>query len=213
MNFEKLLFMVGDQPCFELAMLTQLSDEKRESLRARLYQWRKSGKVLPLRRGMYAIAEPYRRTPVDPAQLSNLLYTPSYLSLQWALSFHGLIPEKTVAFTAITSRVPRTFNNAFGTYAYRNIKQAAFFGYESAVLEQQPVMMALPEKALLDLWHLNRSEWNADRMREMRFQNHGLVDDKKLAGFAERFQSPRLLETVKIWRELAKTEEEGTVEL
>lgn len=213
MNFEKLLSMVGGQPCFDFAMLTQLSDEKRASLRARLYEWRKAGKLLPLRRGMYAIAEPYRRTPVDPAQLSNVLYTPSYLSLEWALSHYGLIPEKTVAFTAITSRVPRTFNNDFGTFTYRNVKQTAFFGYGTTVLGNQPVLLALPEKALLDLWHLNRGEWDVDRMREMRFQNHGLVDDARLAIFAERFASPRLLQTVKIWRELAADEEEGTVEL
>jgi len=213
MNFERLLSLVGDQPCFELAMLAQLTDEKRESLRARLYQWRKSGKVLPLRRGMYALAEPYRRTPVDSVQLSNLLYTPSYLSLHWALSFYGLIPEKTVAFTAVTSRVPRTFSNTFGTYTYRNIKQAAFFGYGSTVLGQQPVMMASPEKALLDLWHINRGKWTVDRMREMRFQNHDLVDVEKLSRFAERFASPRLLETVKIWRELADAEEKGMVAL
>ncbi len=205
--------MVGGLPCFDFAMLTQLTDEKRESLRTRLYQWRKAGRLVPLRRGMYAIAEPYRRAPINPAQLSNLLYTPSYISLQWALSHYGLIPEKTVAFTAITSRVPQTFHNDFGTYAYRNIKQPAFFGYVSVVLGDQPVLMAVPEKALLDLWHINRGEWTADRLREMRFQNHGLIDDEQLAVFADRFQSPRLMKTVERWRELAETEEKGTVEL
>jgi predicted transcriptional regulator of viral defense system len=213
MNFEQLLSKVGGQPCFDFAMLAQLTDEKRESLRARLYEWRKAGKLLPLRRGMYAFAEPYRRTAVNAAQLSNLLYTPSYLSMHWALSHYGLIPEKTVAFTAMTSRVPRTFGNDFGTYSYRNIKQSAFFGYVSVELGGRPVSMALPEKALLDLWHIQRGEWSAERMREMRFQNHGLVDDGKLADFAERFASPRLSQAVRIWQELASEEQEGTVEL
>ncbi len=213
MNFETLLSIVGTQPCFDFAMLAQLTDEKRESLRTRLHQWCKVGRLVPLRQGMYAIAEPYRRTPVHAAQLSNRLYTPSYLSMQWALSYHGLIPEKTVVFTAITPRVPRTFNNVFGSYAYHNIKQSAFFGYASTSIGDQPVLMALPEKALLDLWHISRGQWDANRMREMRFQNHGAVDAEKLSAFAERFESPRLLRAARVWRELANTEEEGTVEL
>ncbi|VGO15237.1 hypothetical protein PDESU_03819 [Pontiella desulfatans] len=162
---------------------------------------------------MYAIAEPYRRIAIDPAVLSNRLYTPSYLSLQWALSFYGLIPEKTATYTAIATRVPRTFNNAFGTFAYFNIKQPAFFGYESVKLGNEQILLASPEKALLDLWHLNRGTWSMDRMREMRFQNFEAVEPERLAEYANRFNSPRLLRTVELWNELARTEQEGTVEL
>lgn len=194
-------------------MLTQLTDERRESLRTRLYEWRKAGKLLPLRRGMYAIAEPYRQTPVDPAHLSNLLYTPSYLSLQWALSYHGLIPEKTVAYTSVTPRVPRTFTNALGTFSYRNIKQAAFFGSRAVEIGNTRVLLAEPEKAMLDLWHLGRGSWTMERMREMRFQNTEQVNPGRLADYAAKFDSPRLRQAVEGWLELAAEEQGGSVEL
>jgi predicted transcriptional regulator of viral defense system len=213
MRFNELLSMVGDLPCFEFSMLAQLSDEKRDSLRTRLYQWRKTGKLIALRRGMYAIAEPYRRTPIDPAQLSNRLYTPSYLSLHWALSVHGLIPEKTVAYTAICPRVPRTFENSVGTYIYRTIKQPAFFGYNAVEIGGHPILMASPEKALLDLWYIDGGTWPLERMQEMRFQNPGLVDKQRLAEYTERFQSPRLTKAAGTWQHLADQEKEGTVEL
>ena len=73
-----------------------------------------------------------------------------------------------------------------------------------------PVQVAEPEKALLDLWHLQSGEWNLDRMQEMRFQNRGLVSEERLQGYAERFSSPRLLRAVACWVQLG-ADEEGPV--
>ena len=123
MKFDHFLQLVGDLPWFDFATVLQLSGEPRQNLRVRLYEWRKAGKLLSLRRGMYALAAPYRRVAAHPALLSNQLYRPSYISLHWALSFYGLIPEKTVVYTAVTPRVPRTFENDFGVYRYSNLKQ------------------------------------------------------------------------------------------
>jgi predicted transcriptional regulator of viral defense system len=213
MKFEKFLELVGRLPWFDFAMVVQLSGEPRESLRVRLYEWRKSGKLLSLRRGMYTLADPYRRVAVHSAKLSNQLYTPSYLSTHWALSFYGLIPEKTVAYTAVTTRVPRMFENNFGRYRYVNIKQDSFFGYRLVKMDGESVFVAEPEKALLDFWHLQSGNWEADRMREMRFQNFDVVSVTRLQEYAERFRSPRLKRAVAEWEYLIKEFEEGTVVL
>jgi hypothetical protein len=92
----------------------------------------KQGKVIGLRRGMYTLAETYRRAPLTPAALANQLYRPSYLSGLWALGYHDLIPERVVWLTNVTARVPRRFGNPFGVFDYRNIKQDCFFGYRTA---------------------------------------------------------------------------------
>lgn len=170
MKFDDLLLLTADQPCFDFATLVQLTGESREQLRTMLHRWRKAGKIIPLRRGMYAVADLYRQREINPAWLSNWLYTPSYISLEWALSFYGMIPEKVVTYTAVSSRVPRVFENQFGRYSYSCIKQDAFFGYHPVSFGEMSVMLATPEKALLDLWHFNRAEWTLERMQEMRFQ-------------------------------------------
>lgn len=209
MKFDRLLQLVGDLPWFDFATVLQLSGEPRQNLRVRLYEWRKAGKLLSLRRGMYALAEPYRRIVANPALLSNQLYTPSYLSMHWALSFYGLIPEKTVVYTAVTPRVPRTFENDFGVYRYSNLKQKFFFGYRTVDMSGENVFVASPEKALLDLWHLQSGVWDTDRMAEMRFQNFAVVSTGRLRDYAERFGPPRLKRAVLVWEQARALTEEG----
>ena len=211
MKFGEFLELVGELPWFDFAMALQLTGEPLEHLRVRLYEWRKAGKLLPLRRGMYTLADPYRRGDFHPAQLSNHLYTPSYLSLNWALSFYGLIPEKSVLYTSVSPRVPRRFQNAFGNYRYFNVKQKRFFGSRTVRLDGHSVQVAEPEKALLDLWHLQSGEWTGARMREMRFQNMDQVDSGRLRDYAGRFDSPRLVLAVDAWEQLCDEGEEGTV--
>lgn len=213
MRFENLLTLLGGQGWFDLASAAQLSGQTGPGLVAQLHRWCKAGKLIPLRRGMYALSEEYRRTPVQPAQLANEIYTPSYLSTYWALGFYGLIPEKTVAYTSVTARSPKTFSNDFGTFAYRHVKPDFFIGYGRVEIDGAAALLAGPEKALLDLWHLEPGAWSPARLLEMRFQNMELVDPNRLADFAERFRSPRLLEAVRNWNGLAVDEHRGTVEL
>ncbi|AKJ64545.1 type IV toxin-antitoxin system AbiEi family antitoxin domain-containing protein [Kiritimatiella glycovorans] len=199
MRFEELLEYAGGWAWFDFATLVQLSAEPREHLRTRLYAWRRAGRVIALRRGMYTLAETYRRTRLNPAALSNALYAPSYLSRQWALSWYGLIPEMTAQYTAVTTRRPRTFENPYGRYRYRHLKRSAFFGYRSVETGGASVLMAHPEKALLDLWYLDSGEWTLERMESMRFQNTEVVDSARLEAFARQYDSPRLRRAAGVW--------------
>lgn len=198
-------------PCFDLALLAQAFDDRREAIRVQLSRWMAQGKVIGLRRGMYTLSETYRRVPLNPAVLANALYRPSYLSGLWALGHYDLIPERVVWFTSVTSRVPRRFENPFGVFDYRNIKQAGFFGFASAGVGDRKFLVAEPEKALLDHWHLTTGEWTPERLDEMRYQHVAQVDAERLKRYAQRFRSPRLDRTVQRWLQLANGMEEGTV--
>jgi len=211
MKFEQLLHLVGNLPWFDFATVLQLSGEPRQNLRVRLYEWRKAGKLITLRRGMYTLSAPYRQVALHPAVLSNHLYPPSYLSTHWALSFYGLIPEKTVVYTSVSSRVPRRFENDFGVFQYSNVKQCFFFGYRAMAMGGQEVLLATPEKALLDLWHLHAGAWHAERMLAMRFQNCEQVSMDRLHAAAARFAKPRLLAAVVAWQQMLESQETGTV--
>ncbi len=213
MRFENLLTLLEGRAWFDLASAAQLSGQTGSGLVAQLHRWCKVGKLVPLRRGMYALSEAYRRVPISPAQLANEIYSPSYLSTYWALGFHGLIPEKTVAYTSVTSRTPKTFANDFGTFTYRHVKPDFFFGYRRVEIDGVAVLLAEPEKALLDLWHLEPGEWTSARLAEMRFQNMEMVDSNRLEEFAGRFGSPRLMEALRCWHGVVAEEQQGTVEL
>jgi predicted transcriptional regulator of viral defense system len=214
MNFAGLVAIVGKLPCFDLALLMQSSSEKREVLRVQLARWMKAGRLIGLRRGVYTLGADDRRTPPVPAVLANLMYRPSYISGLWALGHYDMIPEHVVWYTSVTPRMPRHFENAEGVFDYRHVKQDLFFGYcEEPVAGGQAMLVAVPEKALLDYWHLSPGEWTAPRLEEMRYQNCGRVDERRLREFARRFRSPRLERAVVRWLDLARSEAEGTVVL
>jgi predicted transcriptional regulator of viral defense system len=213
MNFESLVEQVGALETFDLPLLVQAFDGPRESIRVQMARWMKAGRLVGLRRGMYTLPDIYRRTALVPARLANLLYRPSYLSGLWALGFYDLIPERVVWLTSVTTRVPRRFENPFGVFDYRNLKRSAFFGYQTAACFGREVLLADPEKALLDHWHLTPGEWTAERLREMRYQHVEKVSVGTLRRYAERFHSPRLLRAVDRWLTLTHEEKEGTVAL
>ncbi len=213
MDFAALLKLTGALPCFDLPLLVQAFDDRRDAIRVQLSRWMKQGKVIGLRRGMYTLGETYRRTPLTPAHLANWLYRPSYLSGLWALGFHDLIPERVVRLTSVTSRQPQRFENPFGVFDYRNIKQECFFGYRTVSHGGAEVLVAEPEKALLDHWHLTPGEWTEARMAEMRYQHAGAIDGDRLALYARRFSSPRIARALQRWLRLASEGEKGTITL
>ena len=211
MKFEELVRLAGNLPCFDLALLAQAFDGGRGVMRVQLSRWMSQGKVIGLRRGIYTLGELYRRAPLTPAALARHLYTPSYLSGLWALGYYDLIPERVVWLTSVTPRVPRRFENPFGVFEYRNVKQENFFGYRTATLGGADITLAEPEKALLDHWHLTDAEWTDERLAEMRYQNMVVVDAPRLREYAARFRSPRLDRAVQRWLHLAEEDGKGTV--
>ncbi len=213
MNHDKLVRLTRELPCFDMALLVQAFDEQRAVIRTQLARLAGQGKIVRLRRGMYTLADEYRHVILMPAVLANMLYRPSYLSGLWALGFYDLIPEQVVLLTSVTTRVPRYFENRYGSFDYRSIKRDFFFGYRRVRYGQQEIFAAEPEKALLDHWHLSPGEWTEARIREMRYQNADKVSPEKLLAWAEGYQHPRLLRAVKRWLAVTGEEEQGTVTL
>ncbi len=211
MKYNALTDLVGNLTCFDLPLLVQAFPDRRPAILLQLSRWAKQGKVIPLRRGVYALSDRARRIPLDPALLAQHLCSPSYLSGLWALSFHDMIPERVVVHTSVTTRLPARFENACGTFEYRHVKQVGFFGYAQVAYGSGTLLVARPEKALLDHWHLSAGEWTLDRLREMRYQNVQTVDQRRLRDYAARFERPRLQRAVERWTQLAAEYDEGAL--
>jgi hypothetical protein len=84
-------------------------------------EWMRDGALQPLRRGLYLTGQPLRAGPACLPLLANHLYGPSCVSLDYALAWHGLIPEGVAEVTSVTPRPRRTCSNALGRFSYHHL--------------------------------------------------------------------------------------------
>ena len=118
------------------------------SPKARLSRMIKSGSIIQVRRGLFVDDK-----TIPPRVLSPLIYGPSYLSFEYALSNYGLIPERVTIFTSASYNKNRdkTFHTPFGEYYYYYIPTAVYpHGLAREMEKGSPYIIALPEKALCD---------------------------------------------------------------
>ncbi|MBR6829082.1 MAG: hypothetical protein IKM83_00515 [Paludibacteraceae bacterium] len=118
---------------------------------AKIKLWVEQGYLVPLKRGLYIVSQEITQQEPCLGLIANHLYAPSYVSLQYALRQYGLIPERVMLITNITTCHARNFSNSFGSFAYHNVDRAYFaLGITSRTESSSSYMIAIPEKALVD---------------------------------------------------------------
>lgn len=153
--------------------------------RLNLRQWARKGLIVKLRKEYYAFAE-CRSIPDFSRYVANRIYRPSYISLHTALAFYGMIPEAVLQITSVTTLKTASFRNEFGEYTYNNIKPAMMFGYEAKPMaDGRSLLIATPEKALLDLLYLNPFYRSEDDMLELRLDEDFMQDEFRVGLFLE----------------------------
>jgi len=130
-------------------VLTIFPDAKKDCIKKCLYRWKKGQLIRSIKKGMYELIYP-KEFFVSDLYLANKIYFPSYVSLETALSNYSIIPEVAMAVTSITTKPTRIFKNEHGLFKYRSIKLNAFCGYFIEKHRGFDVLMAEPEKALVD---------------------------------------------------------------
>ena len=137
--------------------------------------WVKKGYLVRLKNGIYAFSR--EKEKLRGEGIAFLLCQPSYLSLESALSWYGFIPEIVYAYTSVTARITRSFENACGRFIYRHVKSELFWGYVEMKTDHGPFLLAEPEKALLDYFYLNLARINNEddfeniRLNEEQMEN------------------------------------------
>ena len=112
------------------------------------------GILFPLVRGIYET-----NGYTDGFLLASYIYGPSYLSFEYALSFHNIIPERVVVYTNATfnKRKTKSYQNHFGLFTYRDVPKEAFPFFVQAYEENSyAYFIASPEKALCDLLYIKK---------------------------------------------------------
>ncbi len=196
MDFDQLLQIIGDDPVFESALLLAGNVDPRY-IRLQLGRWINSGRIYQLRRGLYSIAPPYRKAKPHPFLVANRLQRSSYVSLQSALAFYGLIPENVNSTVSVTTGRPERLENPLGIYEFRHIKTNLLFGYQMTDLGTQAALVATPEKALLDLVYLQPGGDTLEYLQSLRLQNMDRMNPDLFKKQADTFASPKMRAAVK----------------
>ncbi len=118
----------------------------------------RQGAIVRIKKGIYIFGERYRRVPFSREVLANMIHGPSYISLDYALHYYGMIPERVEAVTSVTCNRGRRFSTPVGLFIYRGIPMNAYqTGIDQVVLDGgRTFLIAVPEKALSDKIHDDR---------------------------------------------------------
>ncbi len=112
----------------------------------------KSGFLIALRRGLYVPGPEADLSIPDMFVIANHLRGPSYVSLESALSYWGMIPERVVETSSITLKTTKTYNTPIGRFSYRHLAFPYYsFGLQRIELTpRQAAIIATKEKAICD---------------------------------------------------------------
>lgn len=203
--------IVGNEAVFSSSLLLA-GEVSAAQVRLQLSRWAQAGRLLQLRRGVYALASAWRKVEPHPFLVANKLQRGSYVSLQSAMAFHGIIPEYVPVVTSAGPGRPETLRNPLGTFQFRHIAAKMLFGYSWVEISpRQFAFVASAEKALLDLAYLTPGADSHDYLRELRLQDTEAISKQLLHELAERSGSPKLLRTAKIVIALLEEEEGETL--
>jgi len=168
-----------------------------QPMRNQINRWKNKGLLIQVKKGIYILNENDRRVSPSRFFFANQIIWPSYVSLESALGYYGIIPEAVKDVTSVTSRKTAYFKNAIGRFIYQHIKPQAFKGYRSFKDEARlDVFIAEPEKALVDFLYLNLNKFKESAKGifkdHYRFQNTETLSRNKILFFARVFKNKRL---------------------
>lgn len=155
MNITQLRKLVGREEVDYQILLSALSDYAYP--RDKITSWLKSGELVRVKKGLYVFGNDAALKPYSQEVLANLIYGPSAISLNYALSLYGLIPERATTITSITNKRDKVFTTPAGDFTYRYLAPKKYaIGIELINADDtSPFLIASPEKALCDLIHLS----------------------------------------------------------
>jgi len=174
--------VAGEEFDYQMLMdILREYDRPRDKIRSLL----KKKSIIRVKKGLYIFGETLAKRPFSREVLANLIYGPSYISLEYALHYHGLIPERVETITSCTTGRGRAFFTPVGRFSYRQIPDPAYaLGIDHVELEpERSFLVAVPEKALADKLVADRGTviTSPDELRQY-LARHLRVDLSRLAG-------------------------------
>ncbi len=151
MDYRPALTLMSNQPLSHQLLVSIFKDYQRPN--DKIYQLTRMGVLLSIKKGLYIVGPALNTNKKpEPFLLANHILGPSYVSVETALSYHGFIPERVYEIASMTTKAPRKFKTAMGSFTYTRLPLPYYaFGIRSIKLsEDQYAMVASPGKALCD---------------------------------------------------------------
>ena len=151
--------------------------------------------IIRVRKGLYVFGELWRRQPISREMLANLVYGPSILSINYALAWYGLIPERAYVLTSITSGRSRNFNTPLGRFSYTHLSLKRFgFGATIQKSNTGNWLITEPIKALADkVWTDKRFQPTSQASFADYLFEDLRIDEATLARFYNKFNMNNLV--------------------
>ncbi len=122
-----------------------------KSLNDKVFSLEKQGVIIRLKRGMYVVSPHVSKKIISTELIANHLYGPSYVSMESALRYYGLIPERVFNTASMTLKRSRTFKNQFGQFDYISCPADYYsIGISQVIQNDYAFLIASREKALCD---------------------------------------------------------------
>ena len=153
-----------------------------------------NGFIKQLKRGLYTLES----DRPSEEEIANSLYKPSYISFEYALSYHGVLPEMPYVITSATTKPTRIFDIDSTPYLYKSIKPEAYTGYSLIKNHDREFLMADVEKALVDYLYfvsLRKCPFN-ERLPEY---SRNVIDHEKFLSYCQLYKNSKLNEFKKIF--------------
>jgi len=188
MKIIELLGRVNIPLFFDYQIERMFPDESKHQVNVQLARFVRAGVLMRLKRGLYV----FSHGKIDEMVLANFIYRPSYVSLESALNYYGIIPDVVGNVTSVSPVTTRNFRTGRGVFIYSKIAGDLYFGRQTVKDSDSEFYFSIAEaeKALLDYVYIRK-------IRDLSDQRVDLsgIDRKKLIKYGKIFPA-RVMRTI-----------------
>jgi hypothetical protein len=150
MDINQVIGSYSGQPLTHQLLMHWLKDYKRPN--DKIKALKSEGVLESIKKGLYIPGPAIKANRPESGLLANHILGPSYVSMDTALSYYGLIPERVYETTSMTTKASRAFNTPIGLFTYTHLPLPYYaFGLKIVKLSaNENAIIASPEKALCD---------------------------------------------------------------
>ena len=122
-----------------------------KSIKDKIDNLKRKGIIKTLKKGLYIHTSQYTNNIISKEIIANSMLSPSYISFDYALYFHGLIPESVIDITSATTKRSKSFKTDYGIFSFRQVNKKLFsIGLKIKSGSNGNFLIATKEKALCD---------------------------------------------------------------
>ncbi|MDO8603508.1 MAG: type IV toxin-antitoxin system AbiEi family antitoxin domain-containing protein [Candidatus Omnitrophota bacterium] len=158
-------------------------------LKKRVYELKKNGWLIPLRRGLYFISDISSRgfVNISPVIIANAFNKDSYVSLDSALNHYGLFEQMLRTVSSVTNLKSKKYVFQKNTYRYLKINKKLYFGFKTENIEGYYVKVAELEKVILDYLYFKNDTYSIDLLLEKLQKAKDRINFRRLFTYARKF--------------------------